>query len=62
MAEIGVWRGSRAATRATGLRAARRARWAVQMWTWLHAQELLQAPAGAAAAAEDDRRRIRRTR
>ena len=62
MAEIGVWRGARAATRGTGLRAARRGRWAVQMWAWLHAQELLRAPVGAAAAVEDDRWRIKRTR
>jgi hypothetical protein len=59
VAEIGIWRGARAATRGTGLRVARSRRWAVQLWTWLHAQELLHGPAGLAAAAEDDRYRIR---
>ncbi len=59
MAEIGIWRGSRAAARGTSLQAARRGRWAVQLWTWLHAQELLHGPAGVAAAAEDDWHRVR---
>jgi len=59
MAEMGIWRGARAATERTGRRAARRGRWAVQLWTWLHAQELLRNPAGVAAAAEDDRYRVR---
>lgn len=59
MAEMGIWRGSRAATRGTSLPAARRGRRLVQLWTWLHAQELLAGPPGAVAAAEEDRYRVR---
>lgn len=59
MAEIGIWRSSRAAANLTGLPAARRGRWTVQLWACLHAQQLLHGLADVAAATEDDRRRIR---
>jgi hypothetical protein len=58
MAEIGVWRGSRAAAGGACRRGARGGWWAVQLWAWLHAQELLAGPAGGAAFAEDDWRRL----
>lgn len=58
MAESGVWRGSRAAARVAASRVSRSDRWPVQLWTWLHAQELLHGPADAAAAVEDDRQRL----
>ena len=58
MAETSVWRSSRAAARVPLGRVARGNRWPVQLWTWLHAQELLHGPAGVAAAMEDDRRRL----